>query len=199
MKDKNKITKYKCFFSFEKELAYINKMNREGWKLVYIKGGVIYSFEKCEPDEYFTVLHATAREKVLEISSFAAQCGYQTIPHPMDSFGDFLYLTGKKSEVSSDFVYETSEKIDSAKRIYHSFQTLSIIFIAISICLVPLNISYTGMIISIERASSVSISYGVFNIVFAAAEIAICIWAIVLTVKAHRYLKQLQKESKIYE
>jgi tellurite resistance protein TehA-like permease len=36
-------------------------------------------------------------------------------------------------------------------------------------------------------------------VTFAAAEIAICIWAIVLTVKAHRYLKQLQKESKIYE
>ena len=60
--DNSHISKFKLFFSLDKELAYINKMNREGWKLIYIKGGVIYSFEKSKPDEYFTILHATAKE-----------------------------------------------------------------------------------------------------------------------------------------
>ena len=98
------INKFKMFFSLDKELAFINKMNKEGWKLVYIKGGVIYSFEKSKPDEYFTILHATAKENILEISSFAAQCGYQAIPHTMDGFGDLLYLTGRKTDVSPEFV-----------------------------------------------------------------------------------------------
>ena len=70
--DNSNITKCKLFFSLDKELEFINKMNREGWKLVYIKCGCFYTFEKTEPDEYFTVLHATAKEKVLELSSFAA-------------------------------------------------------------------------------------------------------------------------------
>ena len=95
--DNSNITKCKLFFSLDKELEFINKMNREGWKLVYIKCGCFYTFEKTEPDEYFTVLHATAKEKVLELSSFAAQCGYQPIPHTMDGFGDLLYLTARKN------------------------------------------------------------------------------------------------------
>jgi thiamine biosynthesis protein ThiI len=66
--DNSNITKCKLFFSLDKELEFINKMNREGWKLVYIKCGCFYTFEKTEPDEYFTVLHATAKEKVLELA-----------------------------------------------------------------------------------------------------------------------------------
>ena len=135
--DNVNIKKFKLFFSLDKELEFINKMNKEGWKLVYIKGGCLYIFEKTEPDEYFTILHATAKEKVLEISSFAAQCGYQAIPHTMDGFGDILYLTGKKAEVSPEFVCEI----------------------------------YIGM----------------------------CAYTIMLTAKARRNMKQLQKESEIYE
>ena len=84
MSNKEMMKKTKLFFSFEKQLNYINEMNKEGWKLVYIKGGCVYHFEKTEPDEYFTILHAATKEKVMEISAFAAQCGYQSIPHTMD-------------------------------------------------------------------------------------------------------------------
>ena len=44
--EKPNINKFKLFFSLDKELAFINKMNKEGWKLVYIKCGCIYIFEK---------------------------------------------------------------------------------------------------------------------------------------------------------
>ena len=135
MSNKEMMKKTKLFFSLEKELNYINEMNKEGWKLVYIKGGCVYHFEKTEPDEYFTILHAATKEKVMEISAFAAQCGYQSIPHTMDGYGDFLYLTGKKAEVSPEFVCEGLEKTESAKRIYHRFRTLSIVFVVISLFL----------------------------------------------------------------
>ena len=197
--EKPNINKFKLFFSLDKELAFINKMNKEGWKLVYIKGGCIYSFEKSEPDEYFTILHATAKEKVLEISSFAAQCGYQTIPHTMDGFGDLLYLTGRKAEVSPEFVCEAPEKINSAERIYQRFRILSIIFVAISVLLVLENIFFIGRRMTFPGVSVVSVVFGVLFMLFTAAYVAMCIYALVLTARARRNMKQLQKESEIYE
>lgn len=41
MKNKDKITKIKFFLVFEKEINYINDMNKKGYKLAYIKGGCI--------------------------------------------------------------------------------------------------------------------------------------------------------------
>ncbi len=180
--DNSNITKCKLFFSLDKELEFINKMNREGWKLVYIKCGCFYTFEKTEPDEYFTVLHATAKEKVLELSSFAAQCGYQPIPHTMDGFGDLLYLTGKKAEVSPEFVCEAPEKTDSAKRIYQRFRILSI----------RRRMTFPGV-------SVVFVVFGVLFMMFTAVYVAMCIYVLVLTARARRNMKQLQKESAIYE
>ena len=66
MSNKETMKKNKLFFSLDKELNYINEMNKAGWKLVYIKGGCVYHFEKTEPDEYFTILHAATKEKVME-------------------------------------------------------------------------------------------------------------------------------------
>lgn len=197
--DNSNITKCKLFFSLDKELEFINKMNREGWKLVYIKCGCFYTFEKTEPDEYFTVLHATAKEKVLELSSFAAQCGYQPIPHTMDGFGDLLYLTGKKAEVSPEFVCEAPEKTDSAKRIYQRFRILSIIFVAISVLLVLENIFIIGRRMTFPGVSVVFVVFGVLFMMFTAVYVAMCIYALVLTARARRNMKQLQKESEIYE
>lgn len=197
--DNSNITKRKLFFSLDKELEFINKMNREGWKLVYIKGGCIYSFEKSEPDEYFTILHATAKEKVLEISSFAAQCGYQTIPHTMDGFGDLLYLTGRKAEVSPEFVCEAPEKINSAERIYHRFRTFSIVFIILTVLLVLDCALILWVRITAPEASVGLTVFGVLFMLFVAIYIAMCIYVNVLTAKARRNFKQLQKESEIYE
>lgn len=197
--DNSNFTKFKLFFSLDKELEFINKMNREGWKLVYIKGGCFYTFEKTEPDEYFTILHATAKEKVLEISSFAAQCGYQPIPHTMDGFGDLLYLTGRKAEVSSEFVCEAPEKVDSAKRIYHRFRTLSIVFIILTVLLVLECALILWARMTAPEASVGLTVFGVLFMLFVAIYIAMCIYVNVLTAKARRNFKQLQKESEIYE
>ncbi len=197
--DNVNIKKIKLFFSLDKELEFINKMNKEGWKLVYIKGGCLYIFEKTELDEYFTILHATAKEKVLEISSFAAQCGYQAIPHTMDGFGDILYLTGKKAEVSHEFVCEAPEKIDSAKRIYHRFRTLSIVFIILSILLILDCVLILGERMTVPEAPAILDVFCVLFFIFVAIYIGMCAYTIMLTAKARRNMKQLQKESEIYE
>lgn len=112
MKNKNKITQCKFYFDLEKELKYINEMNKQGYKLVYIKSGCLYTFIKTQPDEYTTIFYAVEKEKVSQISAFVAQYGYESIPHTMDGFGNLLYLTGKKSEVDADFINDTDSKIN---------------------------------------------------------------------------------------
>lgn len=112
MKNKDKITQCKFYFDLEKELKYINEMNKQGYKLVYIKSGCLYTFVKTQPDEYTTIFYAVEKEKVSQISAFVAQCGYESIPHTMDGFGNLLYLTGKKSEVDADFINDTDSKIN---------------------------------------------------------------------------------------
>ena len=115
MSNKEMMKKTKLFFSLEKELNYINEMNKEGWKLVYIKGGCVYHFEKTEPDEYFTILHAATKEKVMEISAFAAQCGYQSIPHTMDGYGDFFISRERKRRYRPNLSARASKKQKARK------------------------------------------------------------------------------------
>lgn len=199
MSNKETMKKFKLFFSLDKELQFINEMNRAGWKLVYIKGGCIYHFEKTEPDEYFTILHAIEKEKVMEISAFAAQCGYQSIPHTMDGIGDFLYLTGRKAEVSPEFVCEAPEKTESAKRIYHRFRTLSIIFVVISLLLMYESGFIVGMRMADPEASGFMTVFGILFMLFSVVYLAMCVYVVMLTAKARRSFKQLQNESEIYE
>ena len=199
MSNKKTMKKTKLFFSLDKELNYINEMNKAGWKLGYIKGGCVYHFEKTAPDEYFTILHAATKEKVMEISAFAAQCGYQSIPHTMDGFGDFLYLTGKKAEVSPEFVCEAPEKTESAKRIYHRFRTLSIVFVVISLLLMYESGFIVGMRMADPEASVFMTVFGILFMLFSVVYLAMCVYVVMLTAKARRSFKQLQKESEIYE
>lgn len=112
MKNKDKITQCRFYFDLEKELKYINEMNKQGYKLVYIKSGCLYTFIKTQPDKYTTIFYAVEKEKVSQISAFVAQYGYESIPHTMDGFGNLLYLTGKKSEVDADFINDTDSKIN---------------------------------------------------------------------------------------
>ena len=125
---KDKITRLKCFFDFDKEIEYINEMNREGWKLVYIKAGCLFSFVKTYPDEYITILHADKKENLASVAAFAAQCGYENVPHTMDGFGEIMYLTGRKSEVSGDFVTDNESKILVNKIMLKNFRILSVVF-----------------------------------------------------------------------
>lgn len=126
--DKNKITKVKMYFDLDKELAYINEMNEKGWKLVYIKAGMLYTFTKCQPGEYVTVLHSGKKENISQIQAFAAQCGYESIPHTLDGFGDTLYLTGRKEDVSDDFVTDKDSQIDSFQILHKKFKILEIVY-----------------------------------------------------------------------
>ena len=197
-KEKNKITKLKLFLDLDKELEYINEMNKQGWKLVYIKGGILYTFVKTQPDEYFTVTYTVAKEEVSKITTFAAQCGYESIPHTMDGFGDMLYLTGKKNEVSQDFVSDRDAQIDSYKRNYKKLLILTIVNIAITALILVETIGSVQLFFLSEFdpiSLGLLLFIGLFFIVYSSIDVA----AGLVTRRIKKKIKKLESEAVIYE
>ena len=117
----------------------------------------------------------------------------------MDGYGDFLYLTGKKAEVSPEFVCGGPEKTESAKRIYLRLRTLSIVFVVISLFLMYEAGFMIGTRMADPDASVVLTVFVILFTLFAAVYLAMCVYVLMLTAKARRSYKQLQKESEIYE
>lgn len=197
-KDKNTITKFKAFLNLEKEIEYINKMNKEGWKLVYIKGGVFFTFVKTEPDEYVTVLHADKKENISQVTAFAAQCGYESVPHTMDGFGDFLYLTGKKSEVSESFVSDRENLMTFYEIARKKFKMFFIIYLIICFAFIGLIASY-GVLLSFFGTEPVLVGMTIFVAVFLLIYIILTAKLFALMHSYTKKLKKLKNDSAIFE
>lgn len=165
--NKDKITVFKGFFDFEKEINWINEMNKKGWKLVYIKCGSLYTFVKTEPDEYVTILHAENKEKISELTAFAAQCGYESIPHTNDGAGTILYFTGKKEEVFSEFVQETPEKIKSLKIIRKLFSITSVIYGVSALVILLFSLLIFALEVSTGFDAVFNIMLSIYGLLFA--------------------------------
>ena len=199
-KNKDKITEFKSFFDLEKEIAYINEMNKKGWKLVYIKAGCFYTFVKTHPDEYITILHADDKENISSVTAFAAQCGYENIPHTMDGVGELLYLTGKKSEISGEFVNDR----DSSKKYYEllhkNMKMFCIIYYIMFIVFTPIFLLYSAFAVTVFADIPVFASFIIAFIVAFEAFYWGC--AIKITKIKNRYKKKvlsLSEELNIYE
>lgn len=197
-KDKNKITQFKCYFSFEKELNYIREMNKKGWKLVYIKGGILYTFVQTKPDEYTTIMYADEKEKISEVTAFAAQCGYENIPHTMDGVGTVLYLTGKKSEVSEEFVNETDAKINMFKHLRNKYRIISVLY-TILLGVMLLETLFIITIDSLENNDIAIQGFSLFCIAFMAVIAIMTIRVFTLTRKYSKKIKALEQDSAIFE
>ncbi|MGN1112724.1 MAG: DUF2812 domain-containing protein [Acutalibacteraceae bacterium] len=196
-KDKNTITKFKMFYDLDKELEYINQMNKQGWKLVYIKGGCYYTFVRTQPDEYFTTMYADEKNKISQVTAFAAQCGYESIPHTMDGFGNLLYLTGKKGRVSEEFACDRESKIKFAKKTSIFYMVNSIACMILALLLILESSLYLMLLIS--EFNAVLASVGIIVFVVTLLMTALTILAFRLTFKSRKKIKQLKTEAMIYE
>lgn len=197
-KDKNTITKFKAFLNIEKEIAYINKMNKEGWKLVYIKGGGIYTFVKTNPDEYVTVLYADKKENISQVTAFAAQCGYESVPHTMDGFGDFLYLTGKKSEVSESFVSDRENLMSFYEIARKKFKTFFITYFIFCIAFIGLLVSY-GVFMAVSEVKPIFMGITILLAVFLLIYTVLTAKLFTLMHSYTKKLKKLKNDSAIFE
>lgn len=197
-KNSNKITQCKFYFNFEKELAYINEMNRKGWKLLYIKGGTFYTFEKTQPDEYITILHAEEKENVSKMAAFAAQCGYENIPHTMDGAGTFMYLTGKKSEVSPDFVNENESQIKVYQHKSKLLTKFIITYIILDVMMAAVSFLFLVDALSFGFDMVLTVITSLYGVLLALF-IAQTIYLIVQNAKYRKKIRQIKAKQIIYE
>ena len=192
----NKITRFKCFFDIDKELEYINMMNKQGWKLVYIKGGCFYTFVKTQPDEYFTAMYMDGKSNISHIAAFAAQCGYENVPHTMDGLGNLLYLTAPKGRVSEEFVCDRESKIKMNSKLSNFYLIFSIIFFILTAVFVAEAAAFLGLIeISIGAVLISMAPIGIFGLFSAGS----AIFLLLLFIKLRKKIKHLKTEGVIYE
>ncbi|MBE6608620.1 MAG: DUF2812 domain-containing protein [Ruminococcaceae bacterium] len=120
-----RITKFRIFENLEKEEAFINKMNQDGWKLEFVQFGCIFKFLKTD-EEYFTTICATEKSQTLQMTSGAVLSGYEVIPHSFDGMSNFIYLTGRKDTAYKDFFSDNASKLVHYKNIknYYRIQAL---------------------------------------------------------------------------
>lgn len=197
MKDKNTISQVKFYMNIEKEIKYINEMNKKGWKLVYIKGGCIYTFVKTEPDEYKTILYAEKKENISHMTAFVSQYGYENIPHTMDGLGDMMYLTGKKSEINEDFVDDTQSKLNFNKIMKKRLSTFCIIYHIEAIFVAILTALYVELCI-LDGHPFIYTLTGILGFVLiftVCSDVAL----VKQKIKYKKNIKELQNNSIIYE
>lgn len=194
--DKNTITKFKGFFDIDKEFEFINRMNKQGWKLVYIKVGCFYTFCKTKPDEYFTTMYIDDKDKISQVTTFAAQCGYESVPHTMDGLGNLLYLTAPKGRVSEEFVCDRNSKIKINSKLSIFYLILSIIFFILTAVFVVEAAAFLSLIeISIGTVILFMTPIGIGGVFCTGS----AIFLLSLFIKSRKKIKQLKTEGMIYE
>lgn len=196
-KDKNTITQFKLYYDLDKELKYINNMNKQGWKLVYIKGGCFYTFVKTQPDEYFTTMYMDDKNKISQVTTFAAQCGYESIPHTMDGIGNLLYLTAQKGKVSEEFSCDRESKSKTYSKLSIFYFINCILLLLMALILISETIFFSW-VLAIEFDTAllpVTMISGIIGL-FATA---LGVFALLLFIKLRKRIKQLKAESLIYE
>lgn len=196
--DKNTITKFKLFLDLDKEIRYINEMNEKGWKLVYLKLGCFYTFVKTEPGEYVSLIYAESKENISRVTAFAAQCGYESIPHTNDGMGELMYRTGKKTQVSQDFVSDIPSRIECYKKIHKKLFIMAILYHLLSLLYIFILAGSIVLLLKFQANAFITvlaIIYGIFSLIIISCDINICLIS-------HRYkkiIKRLQAENSIYE
>ncbi len=150
---KNKIvTKIRFFASLDKELQFINKMNRLGYRLVFVQLGMIYKFKKVDYNDGFTIIYATDKTQISDMSSAALLGGFDIVQHTFDGLGNFLYLTGRKGRADEDFISDNEGKLGyyNAVKSYYRFSA-GLSFLAFAVCTMPFFVSFSRIIFILQN------------------------------------------------
>lgn len=205
-----RVTKVRVFADLEKEEAYINKMNQKGWKLEYVQFGLFYTFTQSEPDEYFTVLCATDKPKILQMTSAAVLSGYENIPHTYDGVANILYLSGRKDQVDTEFFNDNQNKLNHYKNIkkVYGYQTVLVLLLGTFFAL-PMIINFRPIIkilcdLNAYCAEHMSSVLTPVLLVSAMGTLGIIYWIVALYLlglycKTYNKYKALSSDMKLYE
>lgn len=190
----DKLKHRKQFFDCEKELAYINEMNRLGWKLERVKRGCVYEFVKTEPEEYTTLIYAEKKNKLKETEALAHRCGYETIPHKADGLKGMLYLTGRRSEVSPVFFNDSESLLRAQRMVFRRFFVMSVLCVILLLALIA-ELAFFFVIPAISSGKS-PLEYPVFfglTIVFSVLTLVFFVFTCIFIGSAAGVKKKIQK------
>ncbi len=127
---KNKKTVFKAFLNYEKEQAYLNKMNRQGWKLVSIRFA-FYTFIKTEPNEYMTVCHFADRQYQTTFIRTITECGCEVAHQTSSGKYILFYINVPVGSEKTDFLTDNQSKLDFNNRLSALYRRAFITLFAI--------------------------------------------------------------------
>ena len=81
---------WNCFFDFEKEEAWLNRMSSKGYAFTRVFLGLLYTFKKCPPGKYIYRMemlkkHPTHKESK-EYLAFMAEAGAEVVDTAVESW-----------------------------------------------------------------------------------------------------------------
>ena len=203
------VTKIRFFASLDKELRFINKMNGLGYKLIFVQFGMIYKFKKVDYDDGFTIIYATDKTKISDMSAAALLSGYDIVQHTFDGLGNFLYLAGRKSKVDKDFISDNEGKLGyyNAVKSYYRFSVV-LTFVAFAACTLPFFASLSRIIFILQNfeqlgsdkiPTTLAIGYVSLMAFFGMIFLAAFIYILVLYFKTRSKCKKILFDMSLYE
>lgn len=120
---------FKPFVNREKEEAYLNVMNKQGWKLLSVQFS-FYTFQKTEPGKYKTVFHFTKRQQQAAFVRTVTECGCD-IAHQSNEGKQILFYINVPVEYATvDFLTDNQSKLDFKRSLNNTRKReLSILFV----------------------------------------------------------------------
>ncbi len=97
------IWKFKVFYSHEKELAFLEKMNKKGYRLDKVVGGNLYRFERVE-EEHFTISRIVPGKNTRDLIAAAKEKGYSCCLQKTPLGVSILYLDGTRGVSDETFL-----------------------------------------------------------------------------------------------
>lgn len=106
----------KIFINREKEEAYLNNMNRQGWKLSSVRT-IFYTFAKSEVKEYMTVLHFANRQYQASFVRTITECGCEIANQSNEGKNILYYISIPTESENLDFLTDNSSRLDFKQRL----------------------------------------------------------------------------------
>ncbi len=204
-----KKTVFKAFVSREKEEAYLNKMNKQGWKLSSLRFA-FYTFEKTKPNKYITVLHFAERQYQTTFVRTVTECGCDIAHQSNEGKNILFYINVPVGSENIDFLTDNQSKLDFKKRLNSSRKReLIALFISFAISVFPALYPLPAMIKIFTYAPEelykiireYTFGFVLFGIFLICGVICGIMGAYLLSLylKTKREIKELSNEMKIFE
>ena len=210
MKNNKNIKKiFKAFLSREKEKAFLDEMNKRGWKLTSLRFSV-YTFVKTEPNEYISILCFAERVYLTTFVRTVTECGCE-IAH-QESAGKYIlfYINALIDSDNIDFLTDNQSKLDFHKRLSAQYKREFIpLFAIIPFTLLPtlMSIPFTSIILRTNPDDPYLL---IKEHLFGYIGNAVCIlggsvcgimgaYILALYFKTKRQIKAISKEMEIFE